>query len=174
MAARRASGGDDVGRQERVAAAVDPHRLALQRDAQVTRFAVRPVEHSLLAVDAQPDVVLAAGGRLRHSECAARAAVEFDQRRHVVDDLAAGKERAHVRDHAGDVEIRGKARKVLRVAADRAHHQRQAAALRVEDPAEAVVLRAVLDARREAALDVFDLHQPDRGPASPSRTSVRA
>ena len=85
-----------------------------------------------------------------------------DQRRHVVDDLAARHQRADVGDDARDVGARHEARQVLRVAADRAHHQRQAAALRVEYPAEAVVLRTVLDACREAALDVLDLDQAHR------------
>ena len=98
--------------------------------------------------------------------------MEPDQRRHVVDDLAAGNERAHVRDDAGDFEIRGKARKVLRVAPDGAQHQRHAAALRIEYPAEAIVLRAILDACREPALDVFDLHQVD--PAQVAVANQRA
>ena len=51
---------------------------------------------------------------------------------------------------------------MLSVAADRAHHQRQPAAPRVEQPPEPIVLRSVLDFCREAALDVFDLHQPQR------------
>ncbi len=59
-----------------------------------------PFEHALLAVDAEPDVVLAAGRRLRDGERAARAAFELDQRGRVVDDLAAGHQRADVGDHA--------------------------------------------------------------------------
>ena len=52
--------------------------------------------------------------------------------------------------HARDAAARRERGQLLRMAADRAHHQRQAAALRVEDPLEPVVLRAVLDARSRA------------------------
>ena len=51
---------------------------------------------------------------------------------------------------------------MLSVTADRAHHQRQPAAPRVEQPPQAIVLRCVFDLGREPALDVFDLHQPQR------------
>src|SRR6516165_1829062 len=51
---------------------------------------------------------------------------------------------------------------MLRVTADRAHHQRLPAALRVEHPAQASVVRTVLDARGKSALDVLDLDEPDR------------
>ena len=92
---RRAAGTGRRGRSMRTGS-------PCSASAQVARLAVRPVEHALLAVDAQPDVVLAAGGRLRHGERAARAAVELDQRRHVVDDLAPGHQRADVGDDARD------------------------------------------------------------------------
>src|SRR5947208_2585689 len=83
----------------------------------------------------------------------ARAALELEQRRDVVDDLAPGQQRTDVRADARRVTARGEAREVLRVAADRAHHQSEAASLRVEDPAQPVVLRAILDPGREPALD---------------------
>jgi hypothetical protein len=62
---------------------------------------------------------------------------------------------------------------VLRVAADRTHDQREAATLRIEQPAQAIVLRTVLDRGRQPALDVPDLHQPYRTERA-TRTSVRA
>ena len=96
-----------------------------------------PVEHALVAVDAQPDVVLAAGGCLRHGERAARAAVEFEQRRNVIDHLAPRKRaRRRRRTTRARVEPGSEAREMLRVAADRAHHQRESAALRIEHPAK--------------------------------------
>ncbi len=134
-----------------------------------------PFEHALLAVDAQPDVVLAARGRLRHRERAAHVAFEFHQRGDVVDDLAPRQQRADVgRDTRATCAARHERREMLRVAADGAHHQREAAALGIEDPAKAIVLRTILHARRHAGLDVFDLHQPQRGPSAPSRTSCAA
>ena len=48
------------------------------------------------------------------------------------------------------------------MAADGAHDEREAAARGIEDPAEAVVLRPVLDPGCHAALDVLDLHEPQR------------
>ncbi len=51
---------------------------------------------------------------------------------------------------------------MLRVAADRAHDEREAAALRIEQPVEPVVLRSILEPGREPALDVLDAHEPDR------------
>ena len=162
VAARGAPGRQDVGAQERVATADDLRWLALQRQRQIGRLAVRPVEHALVAVDTQPDVVLAAGRGLRDGEAAARAAVEFDQRRHMVDHAPPRHQRADVGDeplraHAGD-----KTGQVLRMAADRAHHQRLPAARRVEQPAQPVGRHAVFDPGRQAALDVFHLHQAKR------------
>ena len=58
-----------------------------------------------------------------------------------------------------DVHPGGKTRQVLRVTADRAHHQREAASLRVEYPLEAIGARRVFQLRGHAALDVFDLYQ---------------
>ena len=162
MSARRAPQRDDLRRKKRIAATDDPHGLADQRELQIARLAVRPIEHSLLAVDAQANVVLSAGGRLRRRERSARAAFELDQRRRVVDDLAARHQRAQVGCDAGDRAPGDETGEMLRVAADRAHHERLPAALRVEDPAQPVVLRALLDARREPALDVLDLDEPDR------------
>ena len=66
------------------------------RQAQVTRFAMIPVQHAALAVDAQPDIVLAARGGLGHGERAARAAGKAHVRRGVVDDFAAGHQRRDV------------------------------------------------------------------------------
>ena len=51
------------------------------------------------------------------------------------------------------------AREMLRVAADGAHHERLSAPPGIEHPAQPVVLRPVLEPRREAGLDVLDLHQ---------------
>src|SRR5438552_6969163 len=46
------------------------------------------------------------------------------------------------------------------MASDCAHHQCEPAAPWIEQPAKAVVLRSVFELRRQPALDVFDLHQP--------------
>src|SRR5512132_225303 len=51
---------------------------------------------------------------------------------------------------------------MLRVAADRAHHEGEAAALRIEQPAQAVVLGPVFETGRKPALDVLDLHEANR------------
>ena len=160
MPAWRASEGDDVGRQERVAATDDACGLALQREMQITRGAMRPVEHPALAVDAQPDVVLAAGGGLRDRERSARATLEFDQGGDVVDDLAPGNERGNVGRCSGDVLADRRACQLLCVTADGAHDERQAAPLGIEYPLEALVLGAVLHARGHAGLYVLDLYQP--------------
>ena len=150
-----------VRRQERIAAADHAHGLALQRNAKVARLAMRPVEHPFFAVDGKPDVVLPARRRLGHREGAAHAALEFDHRRRVVDDLAARQQRHRVGAEALGAKAGDEAREVLGVAADRAHHQRLPAPLGIENPAQPVRLRPLLQARREAALDVLDPHEPE-------------
>ena len=68
----------------------------------------------------------------------------------------------HVGRGAGDIPADRRTRELLRVTADGAHDEREAAALGIEYPREAVVLRAVLDARGHAGLYVLDLYRPDR------------
>ncbi len=171
MAARRAAERDDLRRQKRIAAADRAHGLAGQRELEVGEFPVRPVEHALVAVDAQPDVVLAAGGRLRDGERAARTAFEFDQRGDVVDDLAARQQRAQVGGNARAEQPGDEAREMLRVAADRAHHERLPAAVRIEEPAQAVVLRAVLERASRARSGCI---RPGRAGSRRARRRARA
>ena len=113
-------------------------------------------------MDGEADVVFAAGRRLRDRQRAARAALEFDHRRRVVDHLAPGHQRDGIGAQTDSAQAGDEAREMLRVAADRAHHQRLAAPRRIEHPAQAVVARAILEPCRKPALDVFDPDEAQR------------
>src|SRR6202011_1851328 len=114
--------------------------FALQREPQIARLAMPPIEHGLVAVDPQPYIVFPAGGRLGDGERAACAAVELEQRRNVIDELAPRDKRTDVGRDARHGEPGYEARQMLGVAADGTHHQREPAAPRIENPAEAAAL----------------------------------
>src|SRR5439155_9152724 len=107
MSARRSSEGQNLWRQKRIASADGAHRLSLQREPQVACFPVRPVEHALFPVDAQPDVILTARGGLRSDESAPCAAHEFKQRRDGVDDFPSGQPWTHIGGDPRDVHAGG-------------------------------------------------------------------
>src|SRR2546427_7657065 len=97
VAARRSAHRNNVRRQTGIATTDDADGFAMQGELEVTRLAVPPLEHAFLAVHPQPDVVLAAGCRLRDSQRAARAPAELDQSGDVIDELATRKQRPNIR-----------------------------------------------------------------------------
>ena len=94
-----------------------------------------------------------------HLPGAPRIAVEANQRRDMVDHRAARHQCTDLGRQACDLQPRDVARQMLGVASDRPHHKGLAAACRVEQPAQPVVLRVVFEAHGQAALDVLNLHQ---------------
>src|SRR5437868_10540571 len=117
MPARNTSQGYDLRRQKRIAAADDARGFALQCEPQIARLAMAPIEHALVAVDPEPDVVFPAGGRLGDGERAACAAVELEQGRNVIDELAPRDKRADVGRDARDGEPGCEACQMLGMAA---------------------------------------------------------